>query len=72
MSQVNVIVHYRYGIEVRTVTLQGVERIEAEEFVKEIATLRRDDSALIIGLPDGRMKCMVPARNVEFVEVTEL
>jgi hypothetical protein len=70
VSVVNVIIEHRAGNELRKTHLRDIHRQDAENFVKSIGALRHTDGMLTITTPSG-MSGAIPARNVEFVEVTE-
>lgn len=65
---VDVQIHHRVGAEVRVTTMQGVTRHVAEEFIKGLGSLRKEDGCLTLG-PMDSIQVGIPARNIELVEI---
>jgi len=67
---VDIVLHYRYGTEVRQATISNVSRSDAERLVNDIGKLRPNDG--IVSISGGRgIQGMIPARGIDLAEIKE-
>lgn len=69
MISVDIVIHHRLGSEVRTTTIKGVERQEAERFITGLGRLRADNGIVTV-TGKGGLEAGIPAQNIEFVQIT--
>lgn len=67
---VDLILHYRYGNEMRQASIGNISRREAEGLINELGSLRSGDGIVTISGPQG-VQGMVPARNIDLAEVKD-
>jgi hypothetical protein len=65
---VDIVIHHRVGAEVLLATVKGVERREAEKFVKDWGRLYADSGVVTIS-SQGGIEAAIPARNVEMMTI---
>jgi hypothetical protein len=70
VSQVDIVLHYRYGSEMRLATIGNVHRSDAEKFINTIGKLLAADGIVSISGQNG-IQGMIPAKGIDLAEIKE-